>query len=78
MKPTKCPAREKKNEARKAKKEGGEKAKSKSQDCCVTFKPKNYLEILLSVHARTLQANILHLNQKAAKCMTSKWLCGKF
>ena len=44
MKPTKCPAREK-NEARKAKKEGrrvgGEKAKSKSQDCCVTFKPKN-------------------------------------
>ena len=28
-------------------KEGGEKAKSKSQDCCVTFKPKN-LETLLS------------------------------
>ena len=51
MKPTKCPAREKKNEARKAKKKGGEKAKSKSQDCCVTFKPKNYLEILLSAHA---------------------------
>ena len=53
MKPSKCPAREKKNEARKAKKEGGEKAKSKSQDCCVTFKPKNYVEILLSAHART-------------------------
>ena len=29
----------------KRKKKGGEKAKSKSQDCCVTFKPKNYLEI---------------------------------
>ena len=28
-------------------KEGGEKAKSKSQDCCVTFKPEN-LETLLS------------------------------
>ena len=25
----------------KRKKRGGEKAKSKSQDCCVTFKPKN-------------------------------------
>ena len=57
----------------------GEKAKSKSQDCCVTFKPKlNYLEILLSVHARNLQANILHLDQKATKFMTCKWLYGKF
>ena len=77
MKPTKCPAREKKNEARKAKKEGGEKAKSKSQDCCVTFKPKNF-EILLSAHARTSQADILHLDQKAAKCTTCKPVCGKF
>ena len=32
----------------------------------MTFKPKNYLEILLSVHAQTLQANILHLDQKAS------------
>ena len=30
MKPTKCPAKEKQNEVRKAKKEGGEKAKTKS------------------------------------------------
>ena len=52
MKPTKCQAREK-NEARKERKKGGEKAKSKSQDCCVTFKPQNYLKILLSVHAWT-------------------------
>ena len=59
MKPAKCPAREKKMRQEKRKKKGGEKAKSKSQDCCVTFKPKNYLEILLSVHARTLQANSL-------------------
>ena len=35
------PSKRKKNEARKVKKRGGEKAKSKSQDCCVTFKPKN-------------------------------------
>ena len=64
------PNKRKKNEAR--------KAKIKSQDCCVTFKPKNYLEILLSGHAQTLQADILQLDQKAAKCTTCKWLCGKF
>ena len=39
MKPMKYPAKEKK-EARKAEKEGGEKAKSNSQESCVTFKPK--------------------------------------
>ena len=71
MNPTKCPAKEK-NEAR--------KAKNKSRDCWVTFKPQNYLKILLSVHTRTLQANILHLGQKAAKCVNCrcKGLCGKF
>ena len=78
MKPTKCPAREKKNEARKVKKEGRRETKSKSQDCSVTFRPKNYLEILLSVHARTSQADILHLDQKAAKCSTCKPVGGKF
>ena len=66
MKPSKCPTKEKMRQG-KRKKKGGEKAKSKSQDCCVTFKPKNYLEILPSVYARTSQANILHLDQKAAK-----------
>ena len=35
----------------KRKKRGGEKEKSKSQDCWVTLKQKN--EILLSAHART-------------------------
>ncbi|CAH3122410.1 unnamed protein product [Porites lobata] len=55
----------------KQKKKAGEKAKSKSQDCCVTFK----LEILLSAHARTSQADILHLDQKAAKCTTCKPVC---
>ena len=74
MKPTKCPAREKKMRQEKRKKKGREKAKSKSQDCCVTFN----LEILLSAHARTSQADILHLDQKAAKCATCKLVCGKF
>ena len=72
------PSKRKKMRQEKRKKKGGEKAKSKSQDCCVTFKPKNYLKILLSAHARTSQADILHLHQKAAKCKTCNQLCGKF
>ena len=40
MKTTKCPVREKKGQE-KRKKRGGEKAKRKRQDCCVTLKPKN-------------------------------------
>ena len=38
--------------------------KRKSQDDCVTFKPKNnavYLEILLSAHAQTSQGNNITL-----------------
>ena len=35
-------------------------------------------EILLSAPARTSQADILHLDQKAAKCTTCKRLCGEF
>lgn len=46
LKATKCSAKENQ-------KTGGEKAKMKSQDCCVVVKPKNSLENLLSVHART-------------------------
>ena len=57
----------------KRKKRGGEKAKSKSQDCCVSLK-----KILLSAHARTSQAGILHLDQKAVECMTCKRVCAKF
>ena len=41
MKPSKSPTKEKKKRQGKGKKKGGEKAKSTSQDCCVTFKPKN-------------------------------------
>ena len=78
MKPSKSPTKQKKKSQGKRKKKGGEKAKSTSQDCCVTFKPKNYLEILPSAYARTSQTNILHLDQKAAKSTTCKWFCGKF
>ena len=62
MKPLETSKISKKKGNKKRKKWGGEKEKSKSQDCCVTFKSQNH-EILLSVHTRTSQANILHLDQ---------------
>ena len=65
------PSKRKKNEARKVKKEG-----RRESETAVTFKPKKFCEILLSIHARTSQANILHPDQKAAKCMTCKRLYG--
>ena len=42
MKTIKCPAKEKQRNKKKRKKRGGdiEKAKTKGQDCCVTFKYK--------------------------------------
>ena len=72
------PSNRKKLRREKQKKRGGERAKRKSQDRCVTFNPKNYLEILLSEHLRTSQANILHLNQEAAKCTTCERICGTY
>ena len=58
MKPTKCPAREKKKMNKKSEKRGEER--------------KGKVKILLSAHARTSQADILHLDQKAVKCTTGK------
>ena len=49
------PSQRKQNEARKVKEEGRRESEKK-KDCSVTLKPKN--EILLSAHARTLQADI--------------------
>ena len=51
VKPTKCPASWKKMRQGKRKGREGEKAKSESRKCCATFKPKNYVEILLSLQA---------------------------
>ena len=53
-----APQKEKTMTQEKQKKRGGEKVKRKSQ---------NYLEILLSAHAQTSQANTLHRDQKAMK-----------
>ena len=70
------PSKRKKKRQEKRKKREGEKVKSKSQDCCVTFNPQ--IKILLSEHAQTTQADILHLDQKAVKGTTCKQVCGKF
>ena len=69
------PSKRKKDKPREVKKEGRKESKKYKSDCCVTFKVKNYLKILLSAHARTSQPTILYLDQKAAKCMTYKQLC---
>ena len=59
------PSKRKKMRQEKRKKKGGEKAKS------------NNFKILLSAHARTSKADILNLDQKAAKRSTCKSVCGK-
>ena len=64
MKPLVNALRKKKYETKKGKEE--KKREKKSQDS------------LLSPHAGTLRAKILHLDQKAPKCMTCRRLCGKF
>ena len=74
MKPTKCPAREKKM-SKKSEKRGEErKGKVKVKTAVSLLNPKT----LLSAHAQTSQADILHLDQKAVKSTTGKQVCGKF
>ena len=41
------------------------KGKGKVKTTVFSIKPKHYLTILLSAHAQTSEANILHLDQKA-------------
>ena len=52
----------------KGKKRGGEEVKVKTALSLLNLK--TISNILLSVHAQTLQANILILDQKAGKCST--------
>ena len=72
MKPGKCPEK-KKTGARKAKEEGGRRVKGKSQDCCVTFKTTNYLEILL-LHMPKRWKLIFASGTKGHKVPACKWL----
>ena len=60
IKPSKCPAKEKKWGKKSVKRREGRR------------------EILLFVHARTSQADILQLDEKAAKCTSCKLFCGTF
>ena len=67
MKPTKCPAKEKKVRQEKWKKRRGEerKRKVKVKTAVCTFKPN--LKILLSVHSWTSQVNIIASGPKGRK-----------
>ena len=76
MKPTKRPAKGKK---------WGEKSEKRGEERKLKVKVKTAVSLLnpktqdfAFCAAWTLQANILHLDQKAVKCTTCKWLYGKF
>ena len=68
----------KKRGKEKERKRGGEKAKGKRRKGSETFSKKNYLEILLSAHARTLKAGIWYQEQKLVQCSTCKRRFGQF
>ena len=72
------PSKRKKNEARKAKKRGEERKRKVKVKTAVSLLNPKIVEILLSAHARTSQADILHLDQKAMKWTTCKPVCGTF
>ena len=72
------PHKRKKRGKEKQKKRGGEKAKGKRRKGSEAFSKKNYLEILLSAHARTLKAVIWHQEQKLVQCSTCKQHFGQF
>ena len=79
MKPAKCPAKEKKMRQGQWKKGEKRKQKVKVKTAVSLLNETIILQFcFLHAHARTSQANILHLDQKAAKCTTCKQLCGKF
>ena len=72
------PHKRKKGGKEKQKKRGGEKAKGKRRKGSETFSEKNYLEILLSAHARTLKAVIWHQEQKLVQRSTCDQGFGQF
>ena len=61
----------------KRKKREERKRKVKVKTAVSLLNPKT-VEILLSAHARTSQADILHLGQKTVKCTPCKPVCGMF
>ena len=79
MKPTKImSSKRKKKWGKKSAKRGEERKRKVKVNTAVSLLNPKTVEILLSAHARTSQADIMHLDQKAAKCTTCKPVCGKF
>ena len=72
------PNKRKKMSQEKRKKGKEWKRKVKVKIVVSLLNPKIISNFLFSVYARTSQANILHLDQKAAKCTTGKRVCDKF
>ena len=67
IKPTKCPAS--------SKKKGGKESEKRGKERKRKVKVESVVLLLFSAHARTLQALILHLAEKAAECTTWKRVC---
>ena len=66
-----------------SKKKGGKKSENRGEERKRKVEVKTAVSLLntrnfASAHARTSQADILQLDQKAAKCTTCKRLCGTF
>ena len=69
MKPIKCPAKEKKIRKENQKKRRGKKAKRKSEDCCVTFKPEKFCFLRVPELCRLIFLTWANVDQKAAKVL---------
>ena len=71
------PHKRKKRGGKKSKR-SGEERKQKVKDERAAKLSEKTLEILLSVHARTLKAVIWHQEQKLVQCLTCKQRFGQF
>ena len=71
-KPSKCSTKEKKGGKKSKRSREERKQKVKDERAAKLSLKNNYLEILLSAHARTLKAVIWHQEQKLVQCSTCK------
>ena len=62
----------------KRKEREGEKAKSESRKCCATFKPKTYVEILLSAHAELYKRLFCTWLKRPRSVQAGNGLVGRF
>ena len=72
------PSKRKKKWGKKSEKRREERKRKVKVKTAVSLLNPKTVEILLSAHARTSQADIMHVDQKAAKCTTCKPVSGKF